>query len=358
MASSSSSTEGKALPQPQAETETLAKHDAAEENDPLTESEKAIKAQLEYYFSDSNFRRDKFMKVQASSNAEGYIPIQVLLTFKRLQKLGANVMKMQRCASASDDIVLSPEGDKIKRARPLPSRDDSKDRTLLARGIPIECGDVDTLLEHFGRGRLVSVRMRRNNNIFTGQAFVEYKTQEQAVAAKEESLQINGSTITFQRLREFLRDLHVKRKAEEEAQKKRKRSKDAEEQSSTAESESVVSRDDPLVPGSIISVQGVPESMRRQEVQALFRVHGPVKFVLLRKSERCIVYMGSQSTASSAIEAINKGTVPETKTLCATVLAGVEETEAHQELRQILKNMERKNNKKKKGRKRQRVRRD
>lgn len=46
-------------------------------------------AQVEFYFSDSNFRHDKFLRLKASEDSEGYVPLSVLLTFNRLKALGA-----------------------------------------------------------------------------------------------------------------------------------------------------------------------------------------------------------------------------------------------------------------------------
>jgi hypothetical protein len=48
-------------------------------------SPEAIKKQVEFYFSDSNFRKDTFLKSAAEMDPEGYIPIAVLLTFNRMK---------------------------------------------------------------------------------------------------------------------------------------------------------------------------------------------------------------------------------------------------------------------------------
>jgi hypothetical protein len=43
--------------------------------------------QIEYYFSDSNFRRDKFLRAKANEDADGYVALTVLLTFNRVKAL-------------------------------------------------------------------------------------------------------------------------------------------------------------------------------------------------------------------------------------------------------------------------------
>ena len=43
--------------------------------------------QIEFYFSDSNFRHDKFLQAEAAKDEAGFVMIDVLLTFKRLQSI-------------------------------------------------------------------------------------------------------------------------------------------------------------------------------------------------------------------------------------------------------------------------------
>ena len=64
------------------------KPEGSEENAAATVSttEAAIIRQLEYYFGDANLAKDKFMKDQIAKD-EGWVPLDVLLTFKRLKSL-------------------------------------------------------------------------------------------------------------------------------------------------------------------------------------------------------------------------------------------------------------------------------
>ena len=57
-----------------------AKKQQEAEKDMSTSDLKALK-QLEFYFSDSNFRRDNFLRGKADENEEGFVEIAVLLTF-------------------------------------------------------------------------------------------------------------------------------------------------------------------------------------------------------------------------------------------------------------------------------------
>lgn len=50
---------------------------------PTTEKESSFKQLLEFYFSDSNLCKDAFLRTQIESNEEGWIPVDLLLTFNK-----------------------------------------------------------------------------------------------------------------------------------------------------------------------------------------------------------------------------------------------------------------------------------
>lgn len=94
------------------------------ENSPaLTASEAAIIRQLEYYFGDANLAKDKFMKDQISKD-EGWVPLDVLLTFKRLKSLSDDKKVIVDAISKSEEglVEVSEDREKLRRhpERPLP----------------------------------------------------------------------------------------------------------------------------------------------------------------------------------------------------------------------------------------------
>ena len=50
---------------------------------PETEKESSLKQLLAFYFSDSNLCKDTFLRTQIESNEEGWIPVDLLLTFNK-----------------------------------------------------------------------------------------------------------------------------------------------------------------------------------------------------------------------------------------------------------------------------------
>ncbi|CAG9333956.1 unnamed protein product [Blepharisma stoltei] len=75
----------------------------------------AIKLQIEYYFSDSNLRRDKFFRELIEKSVEGYIQISDLLKCKRLIQLNANDQLIREAAECSSELEISPDGSGVRR---------------------------------------------------------------------------------------------------------------------------------------------------------------------------------------------------------------------------------------------------
>ena len=61
-----------------------------------------IKKQIEFYFGDSNFINDNFLKTKSSEHELGFIPISVITTFKRVQSLSDNIEVIADSVANSD----------------------------------------------------------------------------------------------------------------------------------------------------------------------------------------------------------------------------------------------------------------
>jgi hypothetical protein len=85
-----------------------------------------IRGQVEYYFSDKNLKKDKFMKKQlAQSQVSGFVALDVLAGFNRMKALGGGT-PLEPCVIAdalesSEKLVLSDDRASVRRSEPLPS---------------------------------------------------------------------------------------------------------------------------------------------------------------------------------------------------------------------------------------------
>lgn len=196
-------------------TETETKVAAAEESTKTTEEdapassteeasasvnvsklEGSIIRQLEYYFGDANLTRDKFLIEQISKN-EGWVPLDVLLTFKRLKALSDDKKVIVDAIEKSDEglIEISEDRDKLRRhpERPVPELNEEKRKEIYARTVyvkgfaPDEGTQMSEILEYFEPFEKVSnIVMRKYHDkatkkyLFKGSVFVTFATKERA----------------------------------------------------------------------------------------------------------------------------------------------------------------------------------
>ncbi len=147
----------------------------------------SIRKQVEFYFSDSNYRKDTFLRAAAESDPDGFVPISVLLTFNKLKQLTTDADKVVEALKESNILSMSNDLKKVKRLEPLPELDTSADRTLYVKGYPLDDEDVsiDTISNQFSEfGKVLYVRLRRDNDKkFKGSCFIEFSTETEMQAA-------------------------------------------------------------------------------------------------------------------------------------------------------------------------------
>ncbi|XP_037811333.1 la protein homolog [Lucilia sericata] len=164
--------------------------------------EKKIIQQVEYYFGDANLNRDKFLLEQVGKDEEGWVPISVLLTFKRLAALSTDSNIIADAMMKSDNGLVEVSDDKLKIRRhpekPIPEHNEERrkeimSRTAYVKGFPLDA-DIDTLLKFFADFEKVShVNMRKyldkpsKTYKFKGSVFVTFDTKEQAEKFIEEA---------------------------------------------------------------------------------------------------------------------------------------------------------------------------
>eukprot|EP00274_Cyanoptyche_gloeocystis_P000301 CAMPEP_0196662388 /NCGR_PEP_ID=MMETSP1086-20130531/48451_1 /TAXON_ID=77921 /ORGANISM="Cyanoptyche gloeocystis , Strain SAG4.97" /LENGTH=224 /DNA_ID=CAMNT_0041997739 /DNA_START=82 /DNA_END=753 /DNA_ORIENTATION=+ len=153
----------------------------------LSETEKKeltqkVLRQVEYYFGDSNFPRDKFMRLEASKDPEGYISISIIASFNRMKSLTTDIGFITDCLKSSDQLTVNEAGTMVKRKLPLPENDTSIPRSIYAKPIPQDA-TIDDISQYFSaHAKVLSVQLRRSlqTRAFKGSIFVEFETPEEA----------------------------------------------------------------------------------------------------------------------------------------------------------------------------------
>lgn len=98
--------------------------------------EKQIIKQIEYYFGDINLPRDKFLQEKIKED-DGWVSLEVLLTFKRLASLSTDTEVIAKAMEKSEDNIVEVSEDlkKIRRhpENPVPELNDERRQQLMAR---------------------------------------------------------------------------------------------------------------------------------------------------------------------------------------------------------------------------------
>ncbi|CAG60078.1 uncharacterized protein GVI51_H07887 [Nakaseomyces glabratus] len=170
--------------------------------------------QVEFYFSESNFPYDKFLRTTAEKN-DGWVPITTIATFNRMKKFRP-VDKVVEVLRTSEILEVSENGENVKRRVPLVwNRNDEKfkeakleqnKRTLVVMNFPHdeEAGqaqekkegeeekedkDLQVEIEEFFRklAQVNQVRLRRDHKKnFRGTVFVEFKNYDECKKFEDE----------------------------------------------------------------------------------------------------------------------------------------------------------------------------
>ncbi|KAL4442520.1 hypothetical protein ABPG77_005104 [Micractinium sp. CCAP 211/92] len=189
-----------------------------------------LRQQIEFYFSDSNLPRDKFLQEKVAADADGYVDIALLSIFQRVRGLlkstvndvakvpEQTVADVADALEGSSSLALSADRKRVRRAAALKEADEVArevdERSLYASPFPFDA-TLDALSDFFRQhGSVQCVRMRRHlqSKDFKGSVFVEFSSVEEAQKVRGMELVYEGAPLTLEPKLEF-----IKRKGEERA---------------------------------------------------------------------------------------------------------------------------------------------
>ncbi|CAE7544133.1 LARP7 [Symbiodinium necroappetens] len=137
-----------------------------------------VRRQMDFYFSDSNLRRDRFLK-QTLENDDGYLDLKLLLTFNRIKALGvSDIDQLVDAARSSQLLELNADCTKVRRdyIKFPPNTHDPVCRTLYAEGLPITFGirDIEKIFSRHGEVKLVQIPHHRETGEPRGFCLIEF----------------------------------------------------------------------------------------------------------------------------------------------------------------------------------------
>ena len=210
----------------------------------LTKLERDIIRQIEYYFSENNMRRDKFLIQKVGETEEGWVEINVLLTFNRLKALTEDAKLIADILDKSPHGTVQTSEDRTKFRRhpdnPLPEfnetrRKETQARTAYAKGFPLD-SNLSQLIEFFNNNfeNVEQVIMRKyfcpktKKHLFKGSVFVTFSKVEFAEEfVKKEEIKYSEKALLRYTQSKYI---EIKKKEREESDKKKKAKKAAKEE--------------------------------------------------------------------------------------------------------------------------------
>lgn len=244
----------------------------SEPDSPPSTVDLEIIKQVEYYFSDANLARDKFLTAETKKN-NGWVSLEVLLTFKRLLALSedANVIVDALVKSSNDLLQISKDRLQVRRnpARPLPeqnekTRQETIARTAYVKGFPLDT-QMSDLIKFFDKfSNITNVIMRRYQDKptkeygFKGSVFVSFTTREECAAF-----------IGLEKV-EWSDDKALERKWESEYYEAKKAERSNDKKKGKKEEENKIN----LPKGAVIFLEGLSGETTRESIKESFTALG------------------------------------------------------------------------------------
>lgn len=154
-----------------------------------------IKEQVEFYFSDSNYAKDKFLNEEANKN-NNCIPISTILSFNRMKDLNATVESVKE--AVKDSTLVEVVEDSLRKVETKEYLEYCKNNQIYKRVVYMEGFNTDKTLDDIKEilneyCKPVRIIMRRNQDkTFNGTCFVEFATEEEAKTILDKKIQIEN----------------------------------------------------------------------------------------------------------------------------------------------------------------------
>lgn len=318
------------------------------ESPELTKLESDIIHQIEYYFGDANLARDKFLLEQINQHEGSWVPLSVLLTFKRLANLTSDPKVIIAAMNKSNEGLVEVDEEKGIRRHPecpIPELNEEKrleiqSRTAYVKGFPpvgTEMSDIIEFLNPYEK--IVHIIMRKYHEkatkkyLFKGSCFVTFSKQEECASfVEKEKVEYKENEL----IRKY-KTAYLEEKKAERIKEDQKRHKNKKEDT----------RDLVLPSGAVLFLEGFPKEsgVTREDIKETMNdlAVAEVAFVEFNKGdEKGHVRFAEENDATKVFEKFNecKISIKENE-VTGRVLEGDEEREF---LRNAIENMKARRN--------------
>ena len=183
------------------------------------DAQSKVRAQMEFYFSDSNLPRDKFLRETVEADPEGFVDISLLATFSRMRALLApfggphndeTVAALVDLLKTSAELTVSDDGRRVRRTAAVRAREEI-DAEVEARSVYASpfamTATIDEITAFFAQHATVrSVRLRRHvtSKDFKGSVFVELADAAACEKLVGAALEHDGAELVVMMKKDYL----------------------------------------------------------------------------------------------------------------------------------------------------------
>lgn len=145
---------------------------------------KDIREQMEFYFSDSNLNKDKYLKEKLKESSDGFIPLSVFAKFNKIKALTTDVSVIALALQASSFLEVNLEH-KVKRISEVKELTNADNCTVYVENLPkhVTHDWVKHMFKRCGNVTYVSLPKYKKTGDFKGFGFVEFSCPEAVTKA-------------------------------------------------------------------------------------------------------------------------------------------------------------------------------
>ncbi len=130
----------------------------------LTEEElrDRILKQVDFYFGDANFPKDKYLRKQARLDPtnQDWVSLDVVTHYKKIKKLTSDPAVVAAAVATSTVVILSNDRTKLRRVNPIPKDvEDTLARTVVLENLPRKTTEAILKAVCEGHGAVAAVRI-------------------------------------------------------------------------------------------------------------------------------------------------------------------------------------------------------
>jgi lupus La protein len=285
-----------------------------------------IVGQMEFYFSDVNMPRDRYMMSLHTSCKDNFIPLTTFMRFKRILQITTDVRELATALRTSEELTLSEDCRFVKRKSPLPTPEEAQEqdqRTLYVKGFPkdAEKTSIESVRAFFEpHGKVQAVRLRRYpDSTLKGSMFVVFETKEVPLSLLNQELKLDDVVLEKMMKQDFIQE------KKDQARERRKRKKDGQPDADKKER-------GPIPQDCLLRLSGLPAAelnhdQIRSPLRDLSEPSPEVAFVDYDQgSTTCVVRVRDNASAAALVALIGeKGLKIDDTDIQAAVIGGDEE---------------------------------